>query len=93
MVMFSRPFFAVRVAIPIFAGNARMKFGRFFWYDLLVSVPWAVLLVSASYYLSATLDVFAQARQIRHYIFLGIVLAAVCYTAVRLIKSMVVRAI
>ena len=92
MVMFSRPFFAVRVAVPIFAGHARMKFSTFFLYDALVSIPWTVLLVSASYYLSATLDVFAEARQIKHYIFLGVILAAMGYTALRLIKGIFTRA-
>jgi len=91
MVMFSRPFFAVRVAIPIFAGHARMNFRKFFMYDAIVSIPWTIMLVSASYYLSATLDVFAEARQIKHYIFLGLILAAVVYTALRLIKSIFAR--
>lgn len=91
VVMISRPLFAVRVAIPIFAGRTRMDFRKFILYNALVSIPWTVLLVSVSYYLSATLDVFAEARQIKHYIFLGIILAAVAYTALRLIKSIFLR--
>ena len=91
MVMFSRPFFAVRVAVPIFAGHVRMNFRKFLFYDAVVSVPWTAAIVCASYYLSATLDVFAEARQIKHFIFLGIILAAVVYTALRLVKGIYAR--
>lgn len=91
MVMFSRPFFAVRVAVPIFAGHTRMNFRKFFLYDAMVSVPWTAAIVSASYYLSATLDVFAEARAIKHFVFLGIMLAAVAYAALRLVKALYAR--
>jgi len=49
MVMFSRPFFAVRVAVPIFAGHARMNFRKFLFYDAAVSVPGAAAIGSARY--------------------------------------------
>ena len=91
MVLFSRPLFAVRVAVPMFAGHARMRFGRFFLYDALVSVPWTLAIVSASYYLSASLDVFAEARAIKHYIFIGLVLAAFAYALFRLTKGIFSR--
>ena len=83
VVMISRPLFAVRVAIPMFSGRTRMPFVKFLRYDAWVSIPWTILLVSASYYLSATLDVFAEARAIKHYFFLGLVVAVILYTAVR----------
>lgn len=91
VVIISRPLFAVRVAIPMFAGHTRMDFKKFLLYDALVSIPWTILLISASYYLSATLDVFAEARQIKHYVFLVLVLAGVSYTAVRFIKGILAR--
>jgi len=91
MIMFSRPFWAVRVAVPMFAGHARMPFRKFFLYDALVSIPWTIAVASASYYLSATLDVFASARQIKHYFFIGLVLAAAAYAALRWIKGISAR--
>lgn len=87
MILFSRPFWAVRVAVPMFAGHTRMPFLKFILYDALVSVPWTVAVVSASYYLSATVDVFAGARRIKHYFFAGLILAVVVYTALRWAKA------
>lgn len=87
MVLFSRPLFIVRVAIPMFAGHTRMDFKKFLLYDAVVSIPWAVLLVSGSYYLSATLDVFAEARAIKHAVVIVLVLGFISYLAVRLIRS------
>ena len=92
VILISRPLFAVRVAVPIFAGHTRMNFKRFFLYDAAVSIPWTVALVSASYYLSATLDVFAEAHRIRHFFFIGLILAALGYTALRLAKGLFWRA-
>ncbi|MEK7082204.1 MAG: DedA family protein [Patescibacteria group bacterium] len=91
MVMLSRPFYAVRVAVPMFAGHARMPFKKFFWYDALVSIPWTAAVVSASFFLSATLDVFDEARRIKHYFFIGAVLAVSVYAALRWIKGIAAR--
>ncbi|MBI3420794.1 MAG: DedA family protein, partial [Candidatus Sungbacteria bacterium] len=86
-VIISRPLFAIRAAIPMFAGHTKMSFRKFLFYDMIVSVPWSIILVMAGYYFSATLDIFAEVRQIKYFFFIGLVLAAVGYTAVRLVKS------
>ena len=91
MVIFSRPLFAVRAAIPMFAGHTGMNFKKFILYDALVSIPWAILLVSASYYLSATFDVFAEARVIKHGLIIAVGIAIVSWLGVLLIKNIISR--
>ena len=88
MVFFSRPMFGVRVAVPLLAGHFRMRFSKFLLWDGAAAIPWTLLLAFASYYLSASLDIFTEIKEIKHIFFalLGIVLIG--YVALRFIRQL-----
>ncbi len=91
IVMMGRPLMGLRIAIPMFAGHTGMKFGRFLRYDAVLSILWTFALVSIGYYLGATLDIFAEARVIKHWVFLALVVAVSLYTALRFLKGICSR--
>ncbi len=89
IVALSRPLFGIRVAVPIFAGHARMPFKKFLALDALAAVPWAVFFVVMSYELGTSFDFFTDLRRIKHFFFLTLGLAIVLFAGVRFIKSTV----
>lgn len=86
IVVLSRPLAGVRVAVPIFAGYAGMRFWKFLALDLVAAVPWTIALVSLSYYLGSGFDLLIGVRLVRHALFAVIGLAIVSVIAVRWIR-------
>ena len=86
MVIFSRPFVGVRVAVPILSGHFRMRFLKFFVYDAIAAIPWTIFLVSLSYYLGSSLDFVTEVREIKHLLFALIGIVIIIFIALRLVK-------
>ena len=87
VVMFSRVFAAVRVAVPILAGHFRMDFKKFLVYDLIGAIPWTVFLVSISYYLGTGLDLLTDVQEVKHLIFAVIILVLGIYAVLHFIRK------
>lgn len=87
IITLSRPLFGVRIAVPVFAGHARMPFRKFLALDALAAIPWAIFFVVMSYTLGASFDLFTDFRRIKHFFFLGLGLAIIVFAGVRFIKS------
>lgn len=87
IVLMSRPFFMVRVAVPMYAGHTKMRFTKFFLLDIAAAVPWTLFLVSLSYYLGSGFDLLTEIREIKHIFFAAVGLAIILFTAVRFVKS------
>lgn len=81
VMLFSRPLLGVRVVVPIMAGHFRMNFGKFLLFDTIAAIPWAILLVSLSYYLGSGLDLITKVREIKHIFFVLLWIAIVIYAA------------
>lgn len=77
VVIFTRPFLGIRVAVPILAGHARMNFAKFIFCDMLGAIPWTFFLVFLSYSVGSGLDLLTEIKEIKHaiYIILGIGIA------------------
>lgn len=88
VVLFSRPMFGVRVAVPLLAGHFRMRFVKFILWDAAAAIPWTLLLVFVSYYFSASLDVFTEIKEIKHIFFALLGLVLIGYVALRFIKQL-----
>lgn len=87
IVALSRPLFGIRVAVPIFAGHARMPFRKFIVLDALTAIPWAIFFVVMSYYVGSSFDLFSDLRRIKHYFFLSLGLAIIITAGVRFMRS------
>lgn len=87
IVVMSRPLFVVRVAVPMFAGHAKMQFMKFLLLDIVAAVPWTLFLVSLSYYLGSGFDLLTEIREIKHIFFVFLGLAIVLFTAVRFVRG------
>lgn len=87
IVLFSRPFAGVRVAVPMFAGYTRMSFVKFLLLDLAAAVPWTLFLVSLSYYLGSGFDLLTGIREIKLVFFVVLGLAIIIFTGVRFVKG------
>ncbi|TSC76091.1 MAG: DedA family protein [Parcubacteria group bacterium Gr01-1014_33] len=87
MVIYTRPLMGIRGAVPIFAGHFGLNFKRFMMYDILVSVPWAILLISISYYLGTGIDLITETREIKHIMYAVIALALISYSGIQFIKK------
>ncbi|MBI2122480.1 MAG: DedA family protein [Candidatus Sungbacteria bacterium] len=87
MVLFTRPFLGIRVAIPILAGYSKMNPIKFFVFDALGAIPWTFGLVFASYYLGSGLDFITEVREIKHAIFLALGIAVAIYAAIQINKG------
>ena len=85
-VMASRVLVGIRVAVPIFAGHARMNFLTFLFFDALAAIPWTIALVSLSYYLGSSIDFLAELRDIRHIALALFALTAVVYAGFRCVR-------
>lgn len=83
IVLFTRPFMGVRFVIPILAGHYKMNFSKFLLYDTLITIPWTVGLVLASYFLGTGLEWITEAKEIRHAVFLFLGLVILFYTAIQ----------
>lgn len=84
VVLFSRPFLGIRVAVPILAGCSKMRFWKFLLFDVLGAVPWTFALVFASYYVGSGLDLITEVREIKHAIFVAIGIAIAVYAAIKI---------
>jgi len=84
VVLFSRPFLGIRVAVPILAGCAKMNFIKFFLFDIIGAVPWTFTLVFASYYVGSGLDLITEIREIKHLIFVAMGAAIAVYAAIKI---------
>lgn len=90
IVLFSRPLVGVRVAVPMLAGHFKMNCFKFLVFDTIAAIPWALLLVSVSYYLGSGLSLITEVKEIKHIMF-GIFIALVAVLAVRFIRKMPTR--
>ena len=88
VVLFSRAMLGVRVAVPLLAGHFRMRFIKFILWDAAAAIPWTLLLVFASYYFSASLDVFTEVKEIKHIFFALLGFILIGYFALRFIKQL-----
>lgn len=66
IVIFSRVFVGVRVAVPILMGHFRMNIAKFILYDSIAAVPWTIIIVSLSYYLGSGFTLLAEAGILRN---------------------------
>jgi len=87
VVLFSRPFLGVRVAVPIFAGHFKMNFAKFLIFDAIGAIPWTFFLVSISYYLGSGLDLITEVKDVKHLIIGLVALAIASYAGVKFIKT------
>jgi len=87
VVIFSRPFLGIRVAVPLLAGHFRMHFITFMLLDIAAAIPWTVFLVSLSYYLGSGVDLVTDIREIKHLFFALLGVAIIGYAALRLMKK------
>jgi len=87
IVTLSRPLFGIRIAVPVFAGHARMPFKKFLALDALAAAPWTIFFVVMSYYLGSSFDFFTELRKIKHFFFLSLGLAIIIFAGVRFMKD------
>ena len=82
VVILSRVFVGVRVAMPILMGHFRMNVVKFMLYDTIAAVPWTVAIVSLSYYLGSGFTALIEMEIIRD-IFVPLILGgtAIALTA------------
>lgn len=90
VVIFSRPFLGIRVAVPILAGHFRMNFLKFLIYDVIAAIPWTFFLVSLSYYLGSGLALITEIKEIKHLGFAILGTAILLYAAIKFLKTSVV---
>ena len=87
IIVLSRPLMSIRVAVPMFAGHARMPFRKFLALDALAAIPWAVCLVLASYFLGSQFDLIGEVRAIKHYFFAAFGIAIIIFVGVHFMRS------
>ena len=89
-VVASRLLVGIRVAVPIFAGNVRMNFFSFLFFDAIAAIPWPIFLVSLSYYVGSSIDFLAELRDIRHIalaVIGGVVVVYMAFRCLRLLRK------
>ena len=93
VVILSRIFVGVRVAVPILMGHFRMNAAKFILYDLLATVPWTIAIVSLSYYLGSGFTLILQAGILRRILFIVFGAGIVAFFAVHYLRHKKMREI